>query len=378
MNRRKRNDRSAAGVPEPARAALRSRQVLHRRPDHLGHSLHDELGDAIPSLHLEGLVGIEVHEQHLQLVPIARVDQAGRVEAGDAVAQGEAAAWLHEPRVALGQGEGDAGRDQGPSAAGLEPRRLPGHEVEAGIAGPRVGGQVEVGIEPHHRDRQLVAHGGEARTRRPGRWPSHPWGYPAAVLVWMDLEMTGLDPSRHVIVEIATIVTDDELEIVAEGPDLVVHQPPEALAEMDEVVRVMHTSSGLLKAIAESTVTLEEAGKLTLDFITEHVPEPRTIPLCGNSIGTDRRFLALHLPAIEEHLHYRSVDVSTDQGAHAPLVSRGPRRGAPQGDRAPRARRHPRVDHGAALVPRARLPRSRRGSGRAAGRRQSQLTVRSR
>ncbi len=123
--------------------------------------------------------------------------------------------------------------------------------------------------------------------------------------------MTGLDPARHVIVEIATIVTDDELEIVAEGPDLVVHQPPEAMAEMDEVVRVMHTSSGLLQAIADSTVTLEEAGKLTLDFITEHVPEPRTIPLCGNSIGTDRRFLALHLPAIEEHLHYRSVDVST-------------------------------------------------------------------
>ena len=127
----------------------------------------------------------------------------------------------------------------------------------------------------------------------------------------MDLEMTGLDPARHVIVEIATIVTDDGLEIVAEGPDLVVHQPPEVLAEMDEVVRVMHTTSGLLTAIAASTTTLEEAGKLTLEVIHQHVPEPRTVPLCGNSIGTDRRFLALHLPAIEEHLHYRSVDVST-------------------------------------------------------------------
>jgi oligoribonuclease len=127
----------------------------------------------------------------------------------------------------------------------------------------------------------------------------------------MDLEMTGLDPARHVIVEIATIVTDDQLEIVAEGPDLVVHQPPEALAGMDEVVRTMHTSSGLTKAIEASTISLEEAGRRTLEFIKEHVPEPRSIPLCGNSIGTDRRFLAAHLPDIESYLHYRSIDVST-------------------------------------------------------------------
>jgi len=131
------------------------------------------------------------------------------------------------------------------------------------------------------------------------------------MLVWMDLEMTGLDPARHVIVEIATIVTDDELEVVAEGPDLVVHQPPEAMATMDEVVREMHTASGLLTSIAASTTTLEQAGEATLAFIREHVPEARTVPLCGNSIGTDRRFLAIHLPEIEEHLHYRSVDVST-------------------------------------------------------------------
>ena len=131
------------------------------------------------------------------------------------------------------------------------------------------------------------------------------------MLVWIDLEMTGLDPARHVIVEIATLITDDELTIVAEGPDLVVHQPPEALAAMDDVVREMHTSSGLLKAIEESTLTLDEAGEQTLEFIKQHVPEPRTVPLSGNSIGTDRRFLAVHLPAIEEHLHYRSIDVST-------------------------------------------------------------------
>ena len=131
------------------------------------------------------------------------------------------------------------------------------------------------------------------------------------MLVWMDLEMTGLDPAKDVIVEIATIVTDDDLEIVAEGPDLVVHQPDEALAVMDPVVVEMHTSSGLLEAIKASTLSLEEAGAATLEFIKAHVPEPRTIPLCGNSIGTDRRFLALQLPEIEEHLHYRSVDVST-------------------------------------------------------------------
>ena len=123
--------------------------------------------------------------------------------------------------------------------------------------------------------------------------------------------MTGLDPARHVIVEIATLVTDDELQIVASGPDLVIHQPPEAMARMEPIVQEMHTRSGLIEAIAASTVTLEAAGKATLDFIREHVPEPRTVPLCGNSIGTDRRFLATYLPDIENHLHYRSVDVST-------------------------------------------------------------------
>jgi oligoribonuclease len=131
------------------------------------------------------------------------------------------------------------------------------------------------------------------------------------MLVWMDLEMTGLEPERHVIVEIATLVTDDDLQIVAEGPDLVIHQPPEALKEMDDVVRSMHQKSGLLAAIEESTVTLEAAGTATLAFIKEHVPDRRTVPLAGNSIGTDRRFLAAHLPEIEDHLHYRSVDVST-------------------------------------------------------------------
>ncbi len=127
----------------------------------------------------------------------------------------------------------------------------------------------------------------------------------------MDLEMTGLDHTSDVIVEIATLITDDDLEIVAEGPDLVIHQPPDALASMLDIVVEMHTKSGLLTAIAESTTTLADAGAQTLAFLHEHIPEARTVPLCGNSIGTDRRFLAAYLPEIEEFLHYRSVDVST-------------------------------------------------------------------
>jgi len=131
------------------------------------------------------------------------------------------------------------------------------------------------------------------------------------VLVWMDLEMTGLEPETDVIVEIATLITDDDLNIIAEGPDLVIHQSDEVLARMNQVVIDMHTKSGLLEAIKSSTITLEEAGAATLEFIRQHIPEARTIPLCGNSIGTDRRFLAKYLPEIENYLHYRSVDVST-------------------------------------------------------------------
>lgn len=130
------------------------------------------------------------------------------------------------------------------------------------------------------------------------------------MLAWIDLEMTGLEVSRHVIVEIASIVTDDDLVIVAEGPDLVVHQPAPRLAEMDERVREMHTRSGLLAAIERSPVTLEQAGQRTLSFLREHIEEG-TAPLCGNSIGTDRRFLDAQLPAVDRYLHYRSVDVST-------------------------------------------------------------------
>jgi len=131
------------------------------------------------------------------------------------------------------------------------------------------------------------------------------------MLAWMDLEMTGLDANNDVIVEIATILTDDDLNVIAEGPDLVVHQPAETLAKMNDFVRDMHTRSGLLEQITASTVSLEEAGAATLAFLQEHISTPGTVPLCGNSIGTDRRFLAVWLPEIEEFLHYRSIDVST-------------------------------------------------------------------
>lgn len=123
--------------------------------------------------------------------------------------------------------------------------------------------------------------------------------------------MTGLEPDRHVIVEIATLITDDDLNIVAEGPDLVINQPAEALAAMDEFVRNMHQRSGLLEAIESSTIKLSDAGDATMAFIKEHIANPASVPLCGNSIGTDRRFLAAYLPEIESLLHYRSIDVST-------------------------------------------------------------------
>ena len=127
----------------------------------------------------------------------------------------------------------------------------------------------------------------------------------------MDLEMTGLDPAKDAIVEIATLLTDDDLDMVAEGPDLVVAVSRAQLEAMSDVVRQMHTRSGLLAAIESSTLSLEEAGKATLEFLETHIPERGTVPLCGNSIGMDRRFLAVQLPEIERFFHYRSIDVST-------------------------------------------------------------------
>jgi oligoribonuclease len=127
----------------------------------------------------------------------------------------------------------------------------------------------------------------------------------------MDLEMTGLEPLRHVIIEIATLITDDNLNVIAEGPDLVIHASPEQMAEMGDFVTEMHTKSGLINAVKKSKVTNEEAETRTLAFLKAHISEPRSVPLCGNSIGTDRRFLQEYMPTLEEFLHYRNVDVST-------------------------------------------------------------------
>jgi oligoribonuclease len=130
-------------------------------------------------------------------------------------------------------------------------------------------------------------------------------------LVWIDLEMTGLDTVRHTIVEIAVLITDSELELVDEGIDVIVHASPEEVGEMDDFVTKMHTKSGLLPAIQASTLSLADAGTLVLDYLKEQLPGPETAPLCGNSIGVDRRFLDRYLPEVDQFLHYRSVDVSS-------------------------------------------------------------------
>jgi len=130
-------------------------------------------------------------------------------------------------------------------------------------------------------------------------------------LVWIDLEMTGLDVEHDVIVEIACVATSTELELLDDGIDIVVHQPAEAFDRMDEVVRRMHTKSGLLDEIASSTVSLTDAGAEVLDYVRRHVPEAGRAPMCGNSIGMDRRFLDRYLPELDRYLHYRSIDVSS-------------------------------------------------------------------
>ncbi len=130
-------------------------------------------------------------------------------------------------------------------------------------------------------------------------------------LVWLDLEMTGLDVTRHVVVELAVLVTDSALEPVDDGIDIVIHQPESAMAEMDDFVRKMHTRSGLLTEIAASDVLLGDAEARALAYVRSHVPNARTAPLCGNSIGVDRRFMHQQLPELDEYLHYRSVDVSS-------------------------------------------------------------------
>lgn len=130
-------------------------------------------------------------------------------------------------------------------------------------------------------------------------------------LVWVDLEMTGLDVHRHVIVEIAALVTDAELNVLGEGVDLVVHATDEELAEMDEFVANMHTENGLAAQISTSTVTMAEAEQAVIRLINEHCDPAHPAPLAGNSIATDRAFLREQMPQLDATLHYRMIDVSS-------------------------------------------------------------------
>ncbi|MDI5967058.1 oligoribonuclease [Streptomyces sp. SL13] len=129
-------------------------------------------------------------------------------------------------------------------------------------------------------------------------------------MVWIDCEMTGLSLRDDALIEVAALVTDSELNILGDGVDIVISPPAEALETMPDVVRQMHTSSGLLEELAGGT-TLADAEARVLDFVREFVKEPRKAPLCGNSVGTDRGFLARDMPTLEQHLHYRIVDVSS-------------------------------------------------------------------
>jgi oligoribonuclease len=132
-----------------------------------------------------------------------------------------------------------------------------------------------------------------------------------APLVWVDLEMTGLDPARDVILEVAVIVTDGELEHLEEGPDLVVSQPEAALAGMPDHVAQMHAKSGLTEEVRRSELSLADAEEAVLGFVRGCVAEERTAPLAGNSVHADRAFLEVGMPSLNEYLHYRLVDVST-------------------------------------------------------------------
>lgn len=131
------------------------------------------------------------------------------------------------------------------------------------------------------------------------------------LLVWVDCEMTGLDLGRDVLIEVAALVTDPELTVLGDGVDVVIHAEESLLGGMVEIVREMHDKSGLTDAVRASTVTVSQAEDMVLDYVSSFVKEPRTAPLCGNSIATDRGFLAREMPRFEAYLHYRMIDVSS-------------------------------------------------------------------
>jgi len=129
-------------------------------------------------------------------------------------------------------------------------------------------------------------------------------------LIWIDLEMTGLVPDKDIIIEIATVVTDADLNVLAEGPSIAIHQDNKHLDSMDEWNTRQHTKSGLVQRVKESKISINEAEKQTLDFLMKYV-DPDASPMCGNSICQDRRFLSNYMPKLEKFFHYRHIDVST-------------------------------------------------------------------
>jgi len=131
------------------------------------------------------------------------------------------------------------------------------------------------------------------------------------LLVWMDCEMTGLDLRTDALVEVAAVVTGPDLVPLDDGIDIVISAPGEILDGMVDIVREMHERSGLTEAVRAATVTVTEAEDAVLDYLVKHVPDPRTAPLCGNSIATDRGFIARDMPRLDAHLHYRMIDVSS-------------------------------------------------------------------
>lgn len=255
-----------------------------------------------------GRIGIRIDEHHLNLAPIARVNEARGVETGNSVICCESTSGEDEAGKTVGDRDSKPRRDPRPSASRFENHVVGRDQIGSGVTRMRVDRQCSIRA-PRRRDFDHVA----------------PYllcalvtvaalcrGYPrCTVLAWMDLEMTGLDPSVNVIIEIATLVTTDELEIVAEGPDLVLSASEDDLARMDDVVRKMHSESGLLTKVEASTLSLQDASAATLEFLESHIPQRGRSPLCGNSIGVDRRFLAVQLPELDEFFHYRSIDVST-------------------------------------------------------------------
>ena len=163
-------------------------------------------------------------------------------------------------------------------------------------------------------------------------------------LVWIDCEMTGLDLKSDRLIEIAVLVTDADLNVLGEGIDVVIHAPDEALSEMIDVVAQMHSRSGLVDEVRASTIDVPAAEQLVLDYIRTHVKQAKTAPLAGNSIATDRGFIARDMPALDDYLHYRMIDVSSIKELCRRWYPAHLFRPAGEGPRASRAGRHRRID----------------------------------